>query len=834
MDEAKTSNDESQEPVVDGRFRLKVSRDKLAVYMDGLQAPKGGGSPVEAKRVHSKLKKLEVKYGINNKKIDEIIATLNEGHLPTPEEPPQTGTDPEEGSAQTEEDNSHLCIVKGNAPTHGKNATLKWNIDETKAQDYVVMPGELIAILSPAGQSTPGKNIYGKPVAATRGRDDTIKPGAGIEQTQAGETVEYHAKWFGKVQIEDDTMAIACPLIISDDNMKATLDFLPPSTENQALSFEHIIEVLQQHEITFGIKEDAINEALETLNKSKQPTNKLTIAEGIPVVHGIDAKLNWKINPDEISAKGYIVRPDDLIVTRRLASSGEHGRDILNNEIPATPGKDIAIKIEDNINEDETNNLIECRARTVGLLTHKLKENTIIINIDPGLTVSSNNMEAKMNLFLHASNGDPIDVFDITRSLKELGVTFGIGESSINDALLYAKEHGQESIAGTIVAQGKSPEDGTDTHIEYTEKENIAGQALNKGRIDFREHNYPWSFKKDDIIGRLFKAKPENDGSDVWGESIKAMPSNQTELELEGAHFSAPNRIIADMDGTLIINGLSLCLAEILVINGDVAQKTGNIHSKTGVHVKGYVEPGFMLESEKSIIIDNNVEDATVRSGGSITIKGGIRGLKSEVYAPGEVNAEFIENADVYVNGNITITGSIINSNVSSNNTISIGSAKSKNSAIIGGRVTAHTKVEAFTIGSSAYHKTIVSVGFTQESKQQQRDLKGNIEAKNSELTRLDQVEAHYKLHPKGNADEIMRKVSATREALLKEIESLEKELNNIMEQINQAESSRIIVHKQVFPGVTIKINGYNYEVERELSAGTFTLKNDEVVFRPE
>ena len=815
------NEENNQEPAIDGRFRLKVSRDKLAVYMDGLQAPKGGGSPVEAKIVHRKLKKLEVKYGINNKKIDEIIATLNEGRLPTPDE----------DSVQEEEGKSHLCIVKGNAPTYSQDASLQWHINEETAHNYIVLPGELIAIFNPKGQGTPGKSIYGKPITVQPSRDNTVKPGDGIEQTHAGEHIEYHAKWFGKIQIKDNAMTVDCPLKVSDDNMSATLDLLPPSSADQTLELNHIIETLQQHEIIFGIKEDVLTESLKTLNESRQPVNELVVAEGTPVTHGIDAKISWNIDPAKITAKDYVIRPGDLIATHKPVTTDEPGQDIHDNIISATPGKDTAIQLGDNITETENSH--EYHAATLGILKYKADDETIQISIDPGLDVTDNAMEARLNLFRESTKGTPVELSDVTKSLKACGIKFGIDEAAIKEALEPTDKNEAAQLKKVLVAQGKPPQDGVDTHIEYTQKENIAGQELNKGRIDFREHNYPWSFKEGDIIGHLNEAKPEEDGINVWGETIKAMPHNETALELEGAHKDVRNKIIADIDGTLLINGLHLNLTDLLVIDGDVAQKTGNIHSVTGVHVKGYVEPGFKLESDKSIIIDKNVEDAAIRSGGSITIKGGIRGLKSEVYAPGEVSVDFIENADVFVNGDINTTGSIINSKVSSNSAISVGSKKSKKSAIIGGRVTAHTKVEALVLGSSAYPKTVVSVGFTQEAKQQQRDLTGNIETKEGELTRLDQVETHYKLKPKAGADEVMRKISATRESLTKEIESLKEQLDEAMEQVKQSENVRVVVHKQIFPGVTIKINDYDYKVTREMSGGTFALENNEIIFRP-
>ena len=820
----------SQEPAVDGRFRLKISHDKLAVYMEGLQVPSGGGSAVNSKQVHDKLKKLDVKYGIKNKKIDAILAELNEGRLPSSERPTQTGINAGECSEQLEEDKSHLCIVKGDAPVHGQHALLQWHIDEEKVQDYVVLPGELIAIYSPPTQGEAGKSIYGKAVNTQPGRDDMIKPGEGIDQVKVDANIEYRSKWFGTIQVECNTIAVSCPLKISDDNMSVTVDLFLPSSASQPLEFDHIIKTLQQHKIIFGIKEEVLTDALVMLNESRQPVSGLVVAEGTPVVHGCDAWFKWNIDYDENTERDYVMRSGVLIATRGLATTGEAGKDIHGNVTPATSGKDIAIQIEGNIVEDENSH--EFHSSTLGMLVCKTNEDVIQLSIDPGLKVTNDAMEARLNLFKKSADGTAIELADITSLLEVSGIKYGIDEAAITEAL---ESIGEDSSGcqDVLVAKAKLPRDGVDSEIVYTQAENIAGEKLAKGRIDFHEHNHLWNFKKDDIIAHVTKVGDEEDGVNVWGGAIKAVPPNEMRLELEGAHLNDRNKIIADVDGTLIINGTHLSLTDLSIVEGDVSQETGNIHSTNGVHVKGHVLAGFVLESEKSILIDKNVEDASVRAGRDIVVKGGIRGLKSEVYTPGEVSAGFIENADVFVNGNITVTGSIINSKVSSNNAITVGSKQSRHNAIIGGRITAQTMIEAFVLGSSACHETIVSVGFTQEAKQQQRDLKEAIEIKEGETSHLDQIKTHFKLHPKADSDEVIRKANITQEVIKNDLESLEQQLSKVMEQIKQFENVRVVVHKKIFPGVVIKINEYTYEVNRNLGGGSFILENDKIIFRP-
>ena len=78
-----------------------------------------------------------------------------------------------------------------------------------------------------------------------------------------------------------------------------------------------------------------------------------------------------------------------------------------------------------------------------------------------------------------------------------------------------------------------------------------------------------------------------------------------------------------------------------------------------------------------------------------------------------------------------------------------------------------------------------------------------------------------------------MRKVNITRGAVTDDLNALNAQLDEVMKQIEQYENGRVVVHKQIFPGVVIKINDHEYEVDREMGGGTFLLENDEVVFRP-
>ena len=100
-------------------------------------------------------------------------------------------------------------------------------------------------------------------------------------------------------------------------------------------------------------------------------------------------------------------------------------------------------------------------------------------------------------------------------------------------------------------------------------------------------------------------------------------------------------------DGILLVNGINFKVSDNLELDGDVCQKTGNIHSDKTVNVKGYVGAGFVLESKGDAIIQKNVENATVRAVGSVIIKSGVRGMQSKIIAGQNIAASFAENANL-------------------------------------------------------------------------------------------------------------------------------------------------------------------------------------------
>lgn len=141
---------------------------------------------------------------------------------------------------------------------------------------------------------------------------------------------------------------------VSQDGMKAYL-VLIPFLNGTRLTTRDIHNVLAEHKIVYGVKEDII-----TLIPGEQDRyNEWLIAEGLPVVQGTNATLVFHFNtqvveikPQELSDGSVnfhdlnliqTVEEDDLLVEKIPPQPGKAGRTVLGEERKALQGKDIRL-----------------------------------------------------------------------------------------------------------------------------------------------------------------------------------------------------------------------------------------------------------------------------------------------------------------------------------------------------------------------------------------------------------------------------------------------------------------------------------------------------------
>jgi uncharacterized protein (DUF342 family) len=183
-------------------------------------------------------------------------------------------------------------------------------------------------------------------------------------------------------------------VFVDKDLLKAYVEIIPPTGGGGECTLEMINQALSEKQVTFGINEDYLKEAL----KEKNWGYKNLVAEGIAPIHGKDAKIIYKFPlPSErvgpkIDEHGsvdyhdlgliYNVKMGQLLVEKIPADDGVPGTSVLGTELPAKKGKDIRLPRGSNTVADEDD--LNLYATIDGHVT--IVDNKVTVN--PVLTIS--------------------------------------------------------------------------------------------------------------------------------------------------------------------------------------------------------------------------------------------------------------------------------------------------------------------------------------------------------------------------------------------------------------------------------------------------------------
>ncbi|NLC53984.1 MAG: DUF342 domain-containing protein [Firmicutes bacterium] len=147
---------------------------------------------------------------------------------------------------------------------------------------------------------------------------------------------------------------------ITSDKMHAYLQLDMPPEGMAWPNYNEVIEKLRAEGVVFGLKEEVIHRVLE------EKSGKLTlVAEGIPPIRGEDASLEYFFETDRVRLfpkeleDGRVdhrelslvqsVQKGQVLVEKTPATLGVAGKNVLGQEVPATPGKDVNVVVGKNV-----------------------------------------------------------------------------------------------------------------------------------------------------------------------------------------------------------------------------------------------------------------------------------------------------------------------------------------------------------------------------------------------------------------------------------------------------------------------------------------------------
>jgi len=319
------------------------------------------------------------------------------------------------------------------------------------------------------------------------------------------------------------------------------------------------------------------------------------------------------------------------------------------------------------------------------------------------IAISKDQMEVKMYPLVQVTDGALTTFEDVIDACKRENIKVEIDEKTIERQLLEANP------VEVTIGKGIKPRDGENGYIDYlvdmTAKPQFIGIAEDGQAVDYKNSMQVTLVSPGDILANIIPATNGENGSDVRGNEIQAMPGTKAKFFLGEGLEEKDGKIIATVAGTPSVQDDVVMIRRNYVLQGDVDLSTGNINFPGTVIIHGNVTDGFEVVSEENVVVNGLISGAKVIAKGYIKCAGGIQGKgKAEITAGSFVSAIFISAAKVIAEGDIVVTKDALHSSISCLGELRLGGS------IIGGVATAFKGVECFDLGSESGVKTVVNI----------------------------------------------------------------------------------------------------------------------------
>ncbi|MDE6181823.1 MAG: FapA family protein, partial [Eubacteriales bacterium] len=196
-------------------------------------------------------------------------------------------------------------------------------------------------------------------------------------------------------------------------------------------------------------------------------------------------------------------------------------------------------------------------------------------------------------------------------------------------------------------------------------------------------------------------------------------------------------KLISSESGRVLYSNGKINILPILELNNGVNNTTGNIIFPGNIIINGTVLTGFTVEAEGNIEINGSVEGSNIIAGGSILITKGVQGGNmANLYAKKDINAQFIESAEVFAEENV-VANSILHSKIKCGGHLRLIGRKS---TIISSKVIVGGDAIVKWIGSPMSNNTEISVGISPKVLERYEELVKEIKEKYSKYENLEKI----------------------------------------------------------------------------------------------
>lgn len=429
------------------------------------------------------------------------------------------------------------------------------------------------------------------------------------------------------------------------------------------------------------------------------------------------------------------------------------------------------------------------------------------------LIESDDGMELKLILHKPLPGERSMTENDIWKCLIKRKVTYGVKDSYIRRLVerpIYEKRF--------KIARGESPGVGEDGKVIYhfDREFSMAPKVGENGKADYKSLDYIKTVNKGDLLCEIIPPTcgPEGRGLDgsilpgIEGRSVHVSAGMNTLL-------SADKRgIYASCDGFPMEEDGVVYVCKYLRLD-NVSGATGHIDFIGSVHVAGDVEEGFTVSATDDIIVDGIVE-GSIEAGRNVILRNGMKGSEKQTLIVGkDLRAEFIENTEVLVKGNI-YADVIMNSKVECWENIMVFGKRGK---LVGGEYWAGSKIEADEIGNQANVYTSLRLFPSAGEERKRKNFTMRIKTATNFINELTKV-----LESKKGREDVSWKIVVVRVAYM--IKYLEKCVEEWQEHLTKMQewnmSNREVISMEILhPNVYVELNNVPFRNRHDRNGRT-------------
>ena len=374
----------------------------------------------------------------------------------------------------------------------------------------------------------------------------------------------------------------------------------------------------------------------------------------------------------------------------------------------------------------------------------------------------------------------------------------------------------EHRIEGAILYEGTPPVPPVHGHIEWQDDFFTTGFVADKsGAIDFRKRTAKVTVEEGQHLATVSRPVSGKEGRDVFGNRVKVRRAQKARIRTgKNVRKEGEWDYYADCAGRIRWEGHALHVDNVYTIPGDVDLKTGDVIHPGAVIVQKDVGEGAEVVADGDVEVYGIVEKATIKCGGSLTVRGGIVGGENcTIKVGGSLQALYIMDAHVEAVGDVEVEKEILQSVITTDGNVLIPRGR-----IVGGRIAARSEVVVGQAGSDANVSTPLQLAQDVPSKAKIDEFKDRLasltEMREKLRKALEPLLGQVKKMPPEKAQAVKKTIDRLRE-VKQEIAQTEGQITVHERKLVEMTTLKITVYDKMFPETRLVLGAHTLRVRQ-------------------